>query len=345
MMGGMVSLGCSSAPKAPAARAAKSRVSTPKEASRLKEKVKWSASSITAADEISYPSLLWKSEPSDATSAEKVSMLELEKEFGPVDHELVQKWMAYFSTENREPFKKYLLRAERIRSVVEPILRKNGLPEELLYLALIESGFAVHAKSHAKAVGVWQFIEGTSKRYGLRTDRFVDERRDPVRATEAAAQYLRDLHNVFLSWPLALAAYNSGENRVLRAIMSAKTRDFWSLIRKDALPKETQDYVPKFIAAVQLARNAERYGFDLGAAKRLPPVEGVALPSALRVSDIERLANLQEKSLLNWNPHLLRGVIPEGLQGEYSIWVPAPWVQKVRLAKTRLDRLISSDPR
>lgn len=268
-------------------------------------------------------------------------LLRLEADFGAIQRADVEHWVHDFTVENRDRFMGYMERAERIRTIVEPILRKNGLPEELIYLAMIESGFIVHAQSPAKAVGVWQFIAETSRRYGLRVDRFVDERRDPIRATEAAAQYLRDLYNVFHSWPLALAAYNAGENRVLRAIMNGKSRDFWSLSEKRALPEETRDYVPKFMAAVWVARNLSKYGFQIKR-RRLPAVEAVELPSSIRVRDIERLAQLNEKALANWNPHLIRGVVPASMRGTYPLWVPSVYVSKVVQARDRLERVVSS---
>lgn len=150
----------------------------------------------------------------------------------PVElNEHVQRWITYFTERDRERFQRFLNRGQLYRDVVENVLEENDLPAELYYLAMIESGFRTDAHSHASAVGVWQFIPGTARRYGLRIDRYVDERRDPIRATEAAAKYLRDLYNVFGSWHLAMAAYNAGEIRVLRAVFKGRTRNFWELIK------------------------------------------------------------------------------------------------------------------
>lgn len=173
----------------------------------------------------------------------------------------VQKWLNYFQGRGRPHMERYLTRLGRYETYMTDILVKEGLPRELIYVALIESGFGMHAHSHAGAVGYWQFIRSTGRGYGLIVNSMVDERKNPRRATEAAAQYFKALYNVFGSWPLALAAYNSGENRVMRAIMRNYNRDFWTLARTRQLPTETSNYVPKFIAAARICANPKMYGF------------------------------------------------------------------------------------
>ena len=173
----------------------------------------------------------------------------------------VDKWLDYFTGSGRKYMKTYLERSSRYLTVMQEVLKENGLPAELVYVALIESGFSPKALSRANAVGYWQFIHGTGKRYGLRIDGFVDERKDPILSTQAAAQYFKDLYSLFGSWPLALAAYNSGEYRVNRAVLRHYNRDFWHLSAKKALPRETRNYVPKLIAAIQIAQNPKKYGF------------------------------------------------------------------------------------
>jgi membrane-bound lytic murein transglycosylase D len=142
------------------------------------------------------------------------------------------------------------------------ILKEEGVPQELIYIALIESGFNSVAHSRASAVGYWQFIRGTGKAYGLKQNWLVDERRDPILSTRAAAQYFKALYQAFGSWHLAMSSYNAGEHRVLRAVMNNMTREFWQLHEKRQLPRETLDYVPKFIAAAKIATNPARYGFS-----------------------------------------------------------------------------------
>jgi len=175
---------------------------------------------------------------------------------------LVEKWVNYFQGRGRVHMERYLARSTRYEKLMKKVLRDNGLPEDLFYIALIESGFASRATSHASAVGYWQFIRGTGKRYGLEINKFVDERRDPVLATQAAAEYFKGLYSVFGSWYLAMASYNVGENRIKKEVMKHYTRDFWELAKKGRLPRETINYVPKFIAAKLIAKSPEKYGFD-----------------------------------------------------------------------------------
>lgn len=258
----------------------------------------------------------------------------------PVENnDWVRKWINYFTRKDRERFQRFLDRGELYRDVVESVLEENDLPAELYYLAMIESGFQTHARSVAKAVGVWQFIPGTAERYGLRVEAQIDERRDPVRATEAAAKYLRDLHNVFGSWHLAMAAYNAGEIRVLRAIFKARTRDFWELVSSNALPSETSNYVPKFIAAVLIGQNPEKYGFSIDHNhEAYPELEAVEVPGGLRLSDLASVSGLSHSELKRVNPHLTRGSTP--FDGKtYEVWVPKSAVAQVQKNQSRLVQL------
>lgn len=180
----------------------------------------------------------------------------------PVDiNERVEQWIRYFQGRGRPHMERYLSRSSRYSTLMKRILRENGLPEDLIYIALIESGFNQKATSHAAAVGYWQFIRGTGKRYGLEINSLVDERRDPVLSTQAAAEYFKGLYSIFGSWYLAMASYNVGENRVKRETFKHKTLDFWELAHKKRLPKETMNYVPKFIAAKLIGKNPAKYGF------------------------------------------------------------------------------------
>jgi membrane-bound lytic murein transglycosylase D len=214
---------------------------------------------------------------------------------------LVEKWIDYFKGKGRPHMEHYLARSTRYEKLMKKVLRDSGLPEDVFYIAMIESGFSSRAVSNASAVGYWQFIRGTGKRYGLQIDRFVDERRDPVLATQAAADYFKGLYSVFGSWYLAMASYNVGENRVKKEVMNHYTRDFWELAKKNRFPKETINYIPKFIAAKLIAKNPAAYGFaDID---YLPPIEfdSIALnkPVNMRVMADKMNYNYEDFKALN----------------------------------------------
>lgn len=206
------------------------------------------------------------------TDPEPAKVVDQELESIPTEmNPLVDKWISYFQGKGRPYMERYLSRSTQYSKLIKKILRQNGLPEDLIYIAMIESGFSLKATSRAAAVGYWQFIRGTGRRYGLEINTMVDERRDPVMATQAAAEYFKGLYSVFGSWYLAMAAYNVGENRVQKEVMNTYTRDFWELARKRRFPKETINYIPKFIAAKMIGNNPDKYGFTN--VDYLPPVE------------------------------------------------------------------------
>ncbi|MES2965256.1 MAG: lytic transglycosylase domain-containing protein [Bdellovibrionota bacterium] len=233
----------------------------------------------------------------------------------------VRRWLHYFVKEDRARFDRFMSRGARYRITVQEILMENGAPPELYYLGMIESGYASQARSIAKAVGIWQFIAPTARRYGLRVDKEVDERLDVLRATKAAARYLNDLEREFGSWYLAMAAYNCGEGRVRRAIRKHHTKDFWTLARRGALPKETIEYVPKFQAAMEIARNPERYGFSEKKHYDFPDMKKVRITRYTSLNDVARRQRVPFASVRAMNPHLLKSRAPSSRRG-YDVWVP-----------------------
>jgi hypothetical protein len=176
----------------------------------------------------------------------------------------VEKWIDYFTGKGRDRFEHYLERSEFFIPFLKPILKNAKAPEDLVYLAMIESGFNNNARSHARAVGAWQFISATGRRYGLDVNWWVDERRDVEKSTIAAVQYLKELNAMFGSWHLAAAAYNAGEAKIGRAIKKYKTNDFWELCDKRYryLRPETKNYVPKLFAAAIIGHNRKQFGFE-----------------------------------------------------------------------------------
>jgi membrane-bound lytic murein transglycosylase D len=223
----------------------------------------------------------------------------------------VDKWIDYYSGRGREHFQLWLSRSGSYMDLLTRNLRAEGVPEELANLVFVESGFNMHAKSVARAVGPWQFIRGTAKLFGLEMTPYVDQRRDPELATRAAARYLRRLYGMFDgSWTLALAAYNSGEGTVQRAIRRQKTNDFWSL----RLPRETREYVPKFMAAMEIASDPERYGFDVP--ENSPwKADYVVVSGPVDLKLLSSVAEVPLEELERLNPSFMRHRAPAGKEG------------------------------
>ncbi len=237
-------------------------------------------------------------------------------------NERVEMWVKYFQTRGRPHMERYLARSTRYEALMKKVLRDNKLPEDLFYIALIESGFSSSARSHASAVGYWQFIRGTGKRYKLEINKMIDERRDPVKATQAAAEYFKDLYQIFNSWYLSMASYNVGEGRVLKAVRKYKTKDFWELAKhKTALPRETDDYVPKYIAAKMIAKNPDKYGFD--GIDYMPPIEFDVIefkqPMNLRL--LAEKMNVNYEDFKDLNP-IYKGEIAPLTNGVLNLRIP-----------------------
>lgn len=206
----------------------------------------------------------------------------------------VEHWVEYFTGRGHDVFARYLERSEYFIPYIREILRDEGMPEDLVYLAMIESGFNNHARSRASAVGPWQFISATGRRYGLAVNWWVDERRDIRKSTLAAIRYLRDLHKIFGSWELAWASYNAGETKVSRAIRRFQTLDFWTLARHRFLRPETRNYVPKLMAAAIVSKNRTQFGFKPSLAARLREGETLAADgSVVNLRDGGALAELE----------------------------------------------------
>ena len=204
----------------------------------------------------------------------------------------VQKWIDYFTGRGHDLFERYLERSEYFIPFLKPILKNAKAPEDLVYLALIESGFNNNARSTARAVGAWQFIAATGRRYGLEVNWWVDERRDVEKSTIAAIQYLKELNAMFGSWHLAAAAYNAGEAKVQRAIKKYKTNDFWALTKYKYLRPETKNYVPKMFAAAIIGKNRKQFGFEESYTKVKHVDAALISEKAEETDDIDRLPDL-----------------------------------------------------
>jgi membrane-bound lytic murein transglycosylase D len=232
-------------------------------------------------------------------------------------NEKVRAYLALFTGQRRDRIQEAFDRAGRYLPMMRAIFQEHGLPRDLVNVAYIESAFKVQAYSRARAVGIWQFIAGTGRKYGLRIDWWLDERRDPEKATRAAAAYLRDLYGIFGDWTLAVAAYNAGEGKVGGAIRRQKTTDFWRL----RLPQETRLHVPAFMAMTILAKNPARYGF-VPPAEEPVSTEVLSLPEPLDLRIVAQAAGVPVENLQALNPELNHLVTPPH-GPDYPLRVPA----------------------
>ncbi|MBA2565043.1 MAG: transglycosylase SLT domain-containing protein, partial [Gemmatimonadetes bacterium] len=255
-------------------------------------------------------------EESDALLSERIDY-----DIPIVVNERVDYFIDYFQNRVEKSFAKWLARAPQYVPYLKARFRQAGLPEDLIYISLIESGFSAQATSRANAVGYWQFIAETGRRYGLRVDRWVDERRDFEKSTEAAIAYLRDLHRMFGSWYLAAAAYNSGEGKIQRAIDRYKSENLWELSEFSYLREETKNYVPKLLAAILIAKEPARYGF--AAVPELPAVEvdEVAVPSQTDLRVVAAAAGTSLEAIRALNPMLRSRATPPG-ESSFTVRVP-----------------------
>jgi len=236
----------------------------------------------------------------------------------------VERWIDYFQTRIPKRFRIWLERSGRYHTMMRGILKKHGLPEDLFYLAMIESGFSCNAYSRAHACGPWQFIRGTGRRYGLKVNYWVDERRDPVKATHAAAQYLKDLYAEFGSWYLAAAGYNAGEAKIRRALKRYKADDFWAIShhRRRYLKRETKNYVPKMIAAALIAKEPEKYGFNDIKYQAPMAFDEVRVHGGTSLGVAAKLAGIKTSELVAINPELRRWCTPPNTS-RYTLRIPS----------------------
>ncbi|HTN70281.1 MAG TPA: transglycosylase SLT domain-containing protein [Methylomirabilota bacterium] len=256
-----------------------------------------------------------------------------------IENPKVRYYINYFSKSAKNHFQTALARSGKYMPMITKVLRDEGLPEEFAYLALIESGFAMDTSSSG-AVGIWQLVPATARRYGLKIDPWIDERRDPTKSTRAAADYLKDLHKYYGRWYLATAAYNAGQGTIDRATQASGAKDFRKLTENIALKEETRNFVPKFVAASLIGANPKKYGF--GNVRYEAPVEyeEVEVSEGMQLEALAEMAKTNSKTLRELNPELLASRLPPG-DKTFRLKVP---VGQATLLAAALEQRRESEP-
>src|SRR5712692_5830211 len=282
--------------------------------------------------EVTAPGEVVEVDPWAGTVEESVRLNPLAPDLGDypvVMNDDVRYFLDRFTGSRRMVVEMWMSRSGQYLAMIREVFRNQGLPTDLAFTAMIESGFNPVAVSRVGAKGLWQFMASTARRYGLRVDTWIDERLDPQKSTVAAASYLRALYNQFGSWALAQAAYNAGEVKVSRAIRATGSSDFWTLARTNHLRRETKEFVPQIHAATLIGEDPERYGFEF-TEPEAPLLEVVSVPAS---TDLRRLAarsGLTIETLRALNPVLVRTVTPPG--APWPLVVPAGTQASVQAA-------------
>ncbi len=233
-----------------------------------------------------------------------------------VTNSQVESYIRYFQGKGRKGFNIWLRRYVQYKELILPILEEYDLPEELIVVSMIESGFDPKAVSKAKAVGLWQFMYSTGKQYGLKRNWYIDERQDPVKSTRAAAKYFVDLYDEFEDWYLVLAAYNTGPGRLNRALNLHETSDYWQLY---SLPKDTKNYIPYYLSSAIILKNPEKYGFKIPKVSPLK-FDIVTIEKSADLSVIAKSADTKVSTIKKLNPELRQPATPSN--GPYVLNIP-----------------------
>ncbi len=267
------------------------------------------------------PEPISKPSRQDAIIEEKPALIQYES--NPLAVKAVDRSLTHFTADKmKDIFSLWLSRSGKYLELMRMILKSKDIPEDIVFLSLIESGFNPNAYSVARAVGPWQFISSTAKKYGLEIDWWRDERRDPIKSTEAAAAYLKDLYEMFGSWNLAMAAYNAGEGKILRALHRTKSDDYWSLLKTRHIKRETKNYVPKFIAASMIAVNPAEFGFYDIEYHEPFDYDEVTVSSPLDLEIAAECADTTIDVIKELNPELRRWCTPPDME-YYVLRIPA----------------------
>jgi membrane-bound lytic murein transglycosylase D len=240
----------------------------------------------------------------------------------------VKWWINHFQTSGRKWFRTWMERSSAYLPKMQALIRDRGLPQDLAFVAMIESGFSPQAVSTADAVGYWQFIGPTATRYGLQMSWWLDERRDFSKSTTAAARYLGDLFKMFKTWYLTAAAYNMGEGKLQRLIDKYHSRNYWVLAQQPDFPQETRDYIPKLLAAMFISKAPKLYGFEGLHMKTLNAYEYFFVPGGTDLINLSQYLNLPSEQLIGLNPELTKGFVPSFVKS-HRIRIPKGYATRI----------------
>ncbi len=263
-------------------------------------------------------------------------------DFPVVMNQHVEFYLDYFQNDLRQTFAAWLARSGRYVPLLQEKLEAAGLPKDLAYLPMIESGYKLTAYSRARAVGPWQFMAPTARQYGLAINDYIDERRDPVRSTQAAVDFLSDLYAQFDCWHLTVAAYNAGGGRIRGAIRRFDSNNFWEISQNNHLAKETRHYVPKLIAAIIIAKNPEQYGFDNIAYEEPLRYETMEVPRWTALEAVALAGDMDLEELHDLNRQLRRRITPPELS-TYELRLPVGKKQQVAEKLPRVKAVAKTD--